>query len=253
MSKWIYEDDPEGQKALKQLLAAQGNDPSDTSSFINATTNFFNPANETQHRLAPESPFSNTSESGNSTGGPPLAKVFSSSLDKVANAGNIPYAATQTGNQMGGILGFLSKLKGAGLDPTTLGLGLLSSLVGNNGPITPHSYASASPGAAQLVSPIQSLYNAINASNNFGTSLNNMLVNGVSTPSSYVPAPPKPVSIPGLSFQIGGGLGTDPALKDPSLLTKSLPGDFFSPIQQQGGGTNMSPGYATVPKRRSPQ
>lgn len=37
--------------------------------------------------------------------------------------------------------------------------------------------------------------------------------------SSYVPsAGPEPVSIPGLPFQIGGGLGVDPALRDPSLL-----------------------------------
>jgi hypothetical protein len=36
--------------------------------------------------------------------------------------------------------------------------------------------------------------------------------------SSIVAAPPGPVSIPGLGIQIGGGLGRDPALDDPSLV-----------------------------------
>jgi hypothetical protein len=36
--------------------------------------------------------------------------------------------------------------------------------------------------------------------------------------SSYIQAPPSPISIPGVPFQIGGGLATDPALHDPSLL-----------------------------------
>lgn len=59
--------------------------------------------------------------------------------------------------------------------------------------------------------------------------------------SSFVQKGPEPVSVPGLPFQIGGGLGTDPALMDPSLLVGSGregPGAFkYDPF----GGAPSSP------------
>lgn len=141
-----------------------------------------------------------------------------------------------------------------GIDPTALLLGGLSAAMGGGGngqTGAPNSFhKGVSPGAAQLVDPIQSLYNAINASNNMGVGLNNRLQQGINLRSSYIQPGPAPVRIPGLNFQIGGGMGTDPAFKDPSLLNLPFEGDLYSgAIPQQ----NMNPGTSPVPKRRSGQ
>jgi hypothetical protein len=55
----------------------------------------------------------------------------------------------------------------------------------------------------------------------------------------------RPVTVPGLPFQIGGGFGTDPALKDPSILQYKSNAMAYDPFQSNpaalGGG---QPGQA---------
>jgi hypothetical protein len=47
------------------------------------------------------------------------------------------------------------------------------------------------------------------------------------------------VQIPGLNFQIGGGLGMDPALTDPSMLSSGgQMGNMFSQLSDAYGGIN---------------
>lgn len=161
------------------------------------------------------------------------------------------------GPLMGGIGKGLGKVfgKGSKLDPTQMALGGLSALFGgDDGPPPLNSFhKGVDSGAARLVDPIQALYNAINASNNLGVGLNNRLQQGVNLRSSYVQPGPAPVSIPGLGFQIGGGLGTDPAFKDPSLLNLPFEGDLFGNMIDAKGDQNFqySKGASPVPKRRT--
>lgn len=153
-------------------------------------------------------------------------------------------------------MSFLSGLKGLfkgskGLDPTALALGGMSALFGNQPQVVPQSFhKGVSPDAARLVDPIQSLFNALNASNNMSMGLNNRLQQGYPLRSSFVQQGVSPVRIPGLNFQIGGGLATDPALKDPSLLSNPFEGDLYSSLMPNGGQNN--PGSVAVPKRRTP-
>lgn len=93
----------------------------------------------------------------------------------------------------GGVVGFLSKLKAAGIDPTTLGLGALS-LFGGDDQQRRQSY-----GGAGRVDP----YTALQSRSDQITSLINQLQ---SAPKFEQHAPPAPITIPGIPFQIGGGL-----------------------------------------------
>lgn len=145
----------------------------------------------------------------------------------------------------------LSKIFGkGGIDPTMLAIGGLQAALGSGGQKNRQSFhKGVSPAAGQLVDPVQALYNALAGFDRLGVSLNNRLKNGYSTPSSYVQAGPAPVSIPGLDFQIGGGLGQDPALKDPSLLrSQGTGGDMFTSAIPKG--PNMPPGTSPIPVRR---
>lgn len=69
--------------------------------------------------------------------------------------------------------------------------------------------------------------------------------------SAYVPPPPKPVSVPGLPFQIGGGLGTDPALMDPSVLHS--PGLDLPHMKMGKPGDPMTAGGRPGPAPMEPQ
>lgn len=70
--------------------------------------------------------------------------------------------------------------------------------------------------ANSITDPRQALYQALKGSNVLGEALAKR--GPVQLRSAYVPPPPVAVDIPGVPFQIGGGLGRDPALNDPSLL-----------------------------------
>lgn len=142
------------------------------------------------------------------------------------------------------------KIFKGGFDPTALALGGLSALFGggNDGQQVNSYHKGVSPAAAQLVDPIQSLYNALAASDRMGVNLSHRLSNGHYLPSSFVQQGPAPVTIPGLSFQIGGGLATDPALRDPSLLrSQPIDGDMYSSVIP--GGPNTPGGSKGVQRR----
>jgi hypothetical protein len=122
-------------------------------------------------------------------------------------------AANSTGN--GSLMSALGKFFGR-MDPTLLGLAGLSLLGGDDGGQELQSYSGS--GHAD---PRASLNNVLSLANNLFSDVQNRGPRHLR--SSYVPAPPGPVQIPGLPFQIGGGLGTDPAIQDPTLLsTESL-------------------------------
>lgn len=123
-------------------------------------------------------------------------------------AGAAPEAAA-AGTHMG-----LSNLFGAGgmfkqMDPTSLLFGALSLF---GGPQQQQRESFTQPGA--ITDPKQALYQALQSVYRTGQGLSER--KPVSLRSSYVQAPPVPVNIPGIPFQIGGGLGRDPALGDPS-------------------------------------
>lgn len=130
-------------------------------------------------------------------------------------AGNIgalsaPGAPTAAGAGGGkGMLGSLGKLFGkGGLDPTMLLLSGLSMFGGGEG-----RQSFAGKGTADPVAMLQA---ALARNEAMGQSAQQK--GPARLRSSMVSAPPQPVNLPGLGMQIGGGLGVDPALMDPSLL-----------------------------------
>lgn len=62
----------------------------------------------------------------------------------------------------------------------------------------------------------RTLEDALNAVKGFGRALEQR--RAPSLPSAFVQPGPSPVRLPGLPFQLGGGLGIDPAIFDRSLL-----------------------------------
>jgi len=83
-----------------------------------------------------------------------------------------------------------------------------------------------------------------------GAQMNN-LNKGVSLPGANVPQGPPPVNIPGLPFQIGGGLGMDPAARGngslpglalPTQLIQALMGGGSTHPQLPSGSGTASPG-----------
>ena len=108
------------------------------------------------------------------------------------------------------------------LDPTTLLLGALS-LFGGGGGGTQERESFTEPGA--ITDPKQSLYQALQGLYRTGQGLTER--KPVKMRSSYVAPPPVAVNIPGIPFQIGGGLGRDPALDNPDLLTAQGNNDIF--------------------------
>lgn len=111
----------------------------------------------------------------------------------------------------GGASKWLGKIFGKdGLDPTALALGGMSLLGGEEVDDPKLSLRGTS------ADPVMRMTEALDAIKNMTSGLQER--GPIKLRSSYVPEPPSPVSIPGIPFQIGGGLGRDPALKDPSLL-----------------------------------
>lgn len=130
------------------------------------------------------------------------------------------------------------------LDPTGLLLGGLSLLGGDEGPQKRQSYAQG----GSITDPKQSLYQFLKGSHLMGQGLAQrepLKLNG------YVPDAPKPVSIPGLGIQIGGGLGVDPALRDPSLLQSNRNSPVNDIMGQFFGGADQKP--SRTAQRRSPK
>jgi hypothetical protein len=67
-----------------------------------------------------------------------------------------------------------------------------------------------------MASPQRTLEDSLKMILGFGSQLEGQ---GPTRLRSVVPQAPQPVRVPGLDLQIGGGLGMDPAIKDPSMLT----------------------------------
>jgi hypothetical protein len=120
-------------------------------------------------------------------------------------------------SSMAGFGKFFSK----GLDPTSLLMMGLSFLGGDEGQ---ERQSFAGQGSAD---PIKALQSLLDGTNSMGRALQSR--GPTRLRSSAVQKGPEPVQIPGLPFQIGGGLGVDPALADPSLLEQAMPdvGDPF--------------------------
>jgi hypothetical protein len=127
--------------------------------------------------------------------------------DKVAQA----YNSAAAFGQGGGIKSIGSALKGilGKIDPTTAILGGLSLFGGGD------DGQQQRQGFGGSVAPEQVLGDSIAAIKRLGSSIQNREPGHL---NAVVNGKPAPVNIEGLPFQIGGGLATDPALQDPSLL-----------------------------------
>lgn len=100
--------------------------------------------------------------------------------------------------------------KGGAVDGTSLALGLMGALSKQPDLFQPKApYTGNASAQNSLESVLGLTHNAIDGL----TSAPPTHLHGV------VPEGPGPVSVPGIPFQIGGGMGVDPALRDPSLLT----------------------------------
>lgn len=104
------------------------------------------------------------------------------------------------------------------MDPATLmmliggGSSLLGGLLGGDGYQERKTFTNAG-----VADPKRALSDALMAIRSFGSNLESRGPARLSA-GSIVARPPQPVNIPGLGFQIGGGLGTDPALLDQTIL-----------------------------------
>lgn len=154
----------------------------------------------------------------------------------VANAAK---TGTQVASKTGKAGKVLSGMNKAGLDPTMLALGLMSMLGGPDGP---KSFSGTT------ADPVKTLTDALGASKSLMAQIGSR--GPARLRSSYVAPPPSPVSLPGIPFQIGGGLGRDPALDNPDLLQGREP---MSPLGNVLGNTDIATPRAqatTTPTRR---
>lgn len=155
----------------------------------------------------------------------------------------------------GGFLGGLSRFLGnpGGQLLAGAGMSLLGSLFG------PEAFQRREPftGAA---APQQTLTDALQGIRNLGQTLESR---GPVQLRSTVSRGPSPVQIPGLPFQIGGGLGHDPALDDPTVLQTGGGGGLGSAFsnmaasmgdpgqgQQRPGGGGRAPASSSVRQRK---
>lgn len=133
------------------------------------------------------------------------------------------------------------KPKGGGIDYTSLALGGLSALGGDEPLFQPHQSFEGT-GA----DPTQRMSQFYDALENVSAQLAERTPTGLSK-NSVVAEGPAPVSIDGIPFQIGGGLGRDPAISDPSLL------EGRAPLKDPLAGTGQnSGGQRSTPSRRKP-
>jgi hypothetical protein len=145
---------------------------------------------------------------------------------------------------------------GAGMDPMTkymltqFGSSLISSLLGGD---EDDDEFDSFRGTGTMSDPVDLLQRATSATHRLGAGLGNKKAPRLR--SSYVQAGPAPVTIGGL--QIGGGLGRDPALDDPSLLEGNSISDVlgFDPFQgvaqtQFAAGPGSQSGRTAQPRSR---
>jgi hypothetical protein len=142
----------------------------------------------------------------------------------------------------------------SGMDPLTIAAiasSLLGPMLGGNDQQERKSYGGR-------VSPQNTLQDALDAVKSFGMQLESR---GPARLRSTVPMPVGPVSIPGLGFQIGGGLGHDPALDDPMGGTggRSMPSVFGELLGRSNGpslpgqrGNTMPPASKVVDRTSTP-
>lgn len=142
---------------------------------------------------------------------------------------------------MGGWKGALGKIFGGQnpkIDPLMAILGIGSMFGGDDkdDPLAKLKYFEK-PG--ELYDPRESLHRALAATLRMGQGLTER--GPVRLRTTFAP-PPAPISVPGIGFQIGGGLASDPALKDPSLLEFSRGDPYkYDPFQSvpRAGITEM--------------
>lgn len=141
-------------------------------------------------------------------------------------------------------MNFSKLFGGKGLDPTAMLLSALSLFGG--GPSQQKRQSYSQPGS--IGDPKEALYHALSATYRLGQGLGER---GPTHLRGVVPKGPEPVQIPGLPFQIGGGLGHDPALDDPSILDTRDPAEYmkYDPFQSIAQGQQQTPGET---KRRNP-
>jgi hypothetical protein len=120
------------------------------------------------------------------------------------------------------------------MDPVTLGLAgasILGGLFGgdDSGAQERRSFKNTA------VDPVMTLRDALDSIKRMGMSL------GSAPPtklSGIQMKKPSPVNIPGIPFQIGGGLGVDPGQGDPAYLNPyALAEQIFKPMGGQAGGS----------------
>lgn len=117
-----------------------------------------------------------------------------------------------------------------GIDPTTLALGGMSLLGGDE-----EQFQKRQSYAGTTADPVRSLTESMDVIKSLSNALasrgsRKLSGGGVKTPS--------PINIEGLPFQIGGGLGMDPATADPSILegrNNSGLGELFQHVLQWQG------------------
>lgn len=144
-----------------------------------------------------------------------------------------------------------------GMDPTTLmmliggGSSLLGGLLGGDGYQERKTFTNAG-----IADPKRALTDALGAVRSFGAGLE---ARGPARLRSFVPPPAAPINVPGVGFQIGGGLGTDPALFDASILQgrqANGPSTPFQSLHQATtplGGRSSSSGQSTGSKAKQRQ
>jgi len=168
------------------------------------------------------------------------ASTASGALPSTSYAGYVPQVGSSAAASSGGIMGLSP---GNWIDIAGLGSNFLGGLLSPK-PQQRKSFDQYN----DITNPHNALYAALNAIMRLGSGLDDQVKNGVHLRSN-IPAPPKPVSIPGLPFQIGGGLATDPAIADPTLHDR--PGiETFQPFN--GYGQSLFSGNANSAKPKPP-
>lgn len=136
---------------------------------------------------------------------PELGRAGPNITESLMGSGGFPEAG-------GGMWDKVMSLFGKkGLDPNLL-LGLGMSMFGGGD----EGQERTSFRGAGAADPVDSLNYVLQAIQRIGAGLETRPA--PSLRSSVVPGGPAPISLPNIPFQIGGGMGMDPALRDPSLL-----------------------------------
>lgn len=137
--------------------------------------------------------------------------------------------------------GLMSKIMGkfSGRDLVSAGLGV-ASLFGKD----PDPFQKRTSFAGTGADPVRTLTDSLSAIKNLSATIASH--GQPSLRQATVQDGPAPVTIPGIPFQIGGGFGSDPALKDPTMLDSKPIADPF--------GSTAQPAQPQAPtaRRRNP-